>query len=64
MLRKSGHEQSKGQIVKVTGNKHFCNALLMDKFKQLESSQQTKLYPDTNSLQILSLNSSYAKFER
>ena len=33
-----GQEPSGGQIV-VTGNKRFYNALLLDKFKQLESSQ-------------------------
>ena len=49
-----------GSNCKVTENKRFYNALLLGKFKQFESSQLNKLYPDTYSLQILSLNSSYA----
>ena len=43
-----------GSNCKVTRNKRFYNALLLDKFKRLDSSQQTKLYRDTYSLQILS----------
>ena len=39
MLKKIGHEPSGGQIVKSQGNKRFYNALLLDKFKQLDSSQ-------------------------
>ena len=62
VLKKIGHKPSVGQIV--TGNKRFYNALLLDKFKQLDSSQYTKLYPDTYSLQILSLNLSFAIIER
>ena len=38
MLRKIGHESSGGQIVKSQENKCF-NALLLDKFKQLDSSE-------------------------
>ena len=45
---------------KVTENKRFYNALLLDKFKQMESSQETNFYLETYSLQILSLISSYA----
>ena len=64
VLKKIGHEQRGGQIVKLQEISDFYNALLLDKFKQLESSKKTKLYPDTYSLQILSLNSSYAIIER
>ena len=39
VLKKIGHVQSGGQIVKSQEIKRFYNALLMDKFKQLESSQ-------------------------
>ena len=40
MLKKIGHEPSGGQIVsKVTGNKRFYCALLLDKLKQMDSSQ-------------------------
>ena len=39
VLKKIGHEQSGGQIVKSQETSVFCNALLLDKFKQLESSQ-------------------------
>ena len=47
-VNKIGHEPSGGgSNCKVTGNKRFYNALLLDKFKQLDSSQYTKLYPDT-----------------
>ena len=53
-----------GSNFKVTGNKRFYNALLLDKFKQLDASQLTKLYPDTYSLRILSLNSSFVTIER
>ena len=35
VIKKIGHEQSGGQVVK----SQFYNALLLDKFKQLESSQ-------------------------
>ena len=49
---------------KVTGNKRFYIALLLNKFKQLDSSQVTKLYPDTYYVRILSLNSSFAIIER
>ena len=65
MLKKIGHEQSGGQIVKSqVKKKRFYNALLLDKFKQLELSQLTKLYTDTYSLQFLSLDSSYTIIER
>ena len=47
----------------VTGNKRFYNDLLLDKFKQQESSQLTKLYSDTSSLKILSFNLSHAIIE-
>ena len=40
-----------GSNCKVTENKRFYSALLLDKFKQLESSQYTKLHPDIYSLQ-------------
>ena len=63
MLKKIGHKPS-GVNGKVTGNKRFYNALLLDRFKQLDSSQQTKLCPDTYSLQILSLNTSFVIIER
>ena len=53
-----------GSNCKVTGNKRFYNALLLDKFKLLDSSQCTKLYSDTYSLQVLSLNSSFPIIER
>ena len=53
-----------GVKFKVTENKRLYNALLLDKFKPLELSQKIKLYPDTYSLQILSLNLSYAIIER
>ena len=39
VLKKIGHEQSGGQIVTSQEIKRFYNALLLDKFKQLESSQ-------------------------
>ena len=54
----------KGVKLKSHKNNSFYKALMLDKFKQLESSQQTKLYPDTYSLQILSLNLSYTIIER
>ena len=38
MLKKIGREQSGGQNVKSHKNKRFYYALLLDKFKQLESS--------------------------
>ena len=53
MLKKIGQEPSGGQIVK-SQEISVYNALLLDKFKQLDSSQKTKLYPDTYYLQILS----------
>ena len=53
-----------GSNCNVTGNKRFYNALLLDKFKQFDSSQKTKLYTETYSLQIISLNSSFAIIER
>ena len=40
VLKKIGHEQSGGQIVK--SKEVFYNALLLDKFKQLQSSQLIK----------------------
>ena len=64
MLKKIGHERSGGQTVKSQETSVFYNALLLDKFNQLESIQKTKLYPDTYSLQILFLNSSHAIIER
>ena len=64
MLKKIGNKPSGGQIVKSQEISVFYNALLLDKFKQLESSQKTKLYPDTYSLQILTLNASFAINER
>ena len=39
MLNQIGHEPSVGQNCKVTENKRLHNALLLDKFKQCESSQ-------------------------
>ena len=54
----------RGSNCKVTENKRFYNVLLLDKFKQFETFQLNKLYPDNYSLQILSLNSSYAIIER
>ena len=39
MSKKIGHEQSEGQIVKSQEIKRFYIALLLDKFKQLESPQ-------------------------
>ena len=36
----------------------------MDKLKQWEQSQQTKMYSDTYYLQIVFLNSSYTVIER
>ena len=39
MLKKIGHEPSGGQIVKSQEISLFSNALLLDKFKQLDSSQ-------------------------
>ena len=39
MLKKIGHEPSGGQIVKSQEISVFYNALLLDKFKQLDSSQ-------------------------
>ena len=39
VLKKIGHEQSGGQIVKSQEISVFYNALLLDKFQQLESSQ-------------------------
>ena len=39
MFKKIGHEPSGGSNCKVTGNKCFNNAFLLDKFKQLDSSQ-------------------------
>ena len=38
-LKRIGQEPSGGSNCKVTGNKCFYNALLLDKFKQWESSQ-------------------------
>ena len=64
VLKKIGNKPSGGQIVKSQEISVFYNALLLDKFKQLESSQKTKLYPDTYSLQILTLNASFAINER
>ena len=53
-----------GSNCKVTGNKRFYNALLLDKFKLLDSSQWTTLYSDAYHLQILPLNLSFAIIER
>ena len=39
VLKKIGHEPSGGQIVKSQGKRRFYNVLLLDMFKQLESSQ-------------------------
>ena len=39
MLKKIGHEPSGGQIVKSQEISVFYNALLLDKFKQSNSSQ-------------------------
>ena len=39
MLKKIGHEPSGGQIVKSQEISSFYNSLLLDKFKQWESSQ-------------------------
>ena len=64
MLKKIGHEPSGGQIVKSQEIHILDNALLLDNFKQWESSQKTKLYSDIYSLQILSFNVSYAIIER
>ena len=53
MLKKIGHEPSGGQIVKSQEISVFKNALLLDKFKQLDSYQYIKLYPDTYSLHFI-----------
>ena len=63
MLKKIVHKPSGSQIVKSQEISVFYNALLLDRFKQLDSSQETKLCPDTYSLQILSLNSSFVIIE-
>ena len=39
VLKKIAHELSGGSNCKVAGNKRFYDALLLGKFKQLESSQ-------------------------
>ena len=59
MLRKIGHKPSGGQIVK----SQKISVFIMLFCKQLDSSQQTKLYPDTYSLQILSFNSPFVIIE-
>ena len=51
MLKKIGHEPSGDQIVKSQEMSVFYHARLLDKFKQLDSSQWTKLY-STYSLQF------------
>ena len=55
MYKKIGQKPSRGQIVKSQKISGFIIALLLDKSKQRESSQYTKQYSDTYSLQILSL---------
>ena len=64
MLKKIAHEPSGGQIVKSQKMSIFYNAFMLDKLKQWDWSQYVKMYSDTYSLQILSLNSSYTIIER
>ena len=63
VFKKTGHNPS-GVFCKVTQNKRFYNDLLHDYFKRMKSTQLTKWYWDTYSLQILSSVSSYAIIER
>ena len=63
VLKKIGHEQSGGQIVKSQEISVFIMLSCWISSSNWNHLSRPKLYPDTYSLQILSLNSSYAMFK-